>query len=307
MRQQMNPQRVVFVTGPSGAGRSTAINVLEDLGFEAIDNIPLRLIPRLLDGQPGAAPMALGIDVRNRDFSPERMLDLHASLSGTKGIEPSILFLDCRSDVLLRRFSETRRRHPMSPEDSPLEGIIQEENLLLDVKRVSEYYIDTSDLTPHDLRGQIHSRFGATGQETLAVSIQSFSYKRGLPQGADIVLDCRFLRNPHWQENLRKMNGTEALVADFVRQDPMFAPFRSRSMSMVEFLLPACRKEGKAHFTVAFGCTGGQHRSVALAESVADGLAQQGWQVSIRHIEMERRGILVPSVDEDNSPGDQQA
>jgi UPF0042 nucleotide-binding protein len=300
-------QHVVFVTGPSGAGRSSAINVLEDLGFEAIDNIPLRLVPRLLDAETPGPALALGIDARNRDFAPDDLLALMSELQAKPGVKPELLFLDCRPDVLLRRFSETRRRHPLAPRFSPSEGIDLEEALLKGVREQSDYLIDTSDLTPHELRDRLRIWFEGPDQETLAVSVQSFSYKKGLPQGVDMILDCRFLDNPHWVPELRAKTGLDGEVSEFVQRDPKFPPFLDRVMDLMTFLLPSYRDEGKAHFSVAFGCTGGQHRSVTMAETVAAGLAHAGWRVSIRHIEMERKGRVAPSQGVDTTFGDRQA
>lgn len=287
--------RVILVTGPSGAGRSTAINSLEDLGYEAIDNIPIRLIPRLLDGQTAARPMALGLDIRNRDFEPQRVLEIQAELAAMPGLAPEILFLDCSAEVLLRRYSETRRRHPMSPEAAPLDGIEQEIALLDPLRREAETLIETTEMTPHDLSRDIQELFGLETGQTLAVSVQSFSYKRGLPRGADMVLDCRFLNNPYWEPKLRKLTGQSSDVAAYVARDDRFAEFTENVLKLATFQLPACVSEGKAHFSIAFGCTGGQHRSVAVAEFVAEALAQQGWRVSTRHRELEQRGLVMAS------------
>lgn len=285
-------QRVVLVTGPSGAGRSTAINALEDLGYEAIDNIPLNLIPRLLDGGTLPRPMALGIDVRNRDFSTDGLLDLQTRLAGEQGLSLELLYLDCNPDVLVRRYSETRRRHPMSPDASPSDGIAREVLLLVPVRARSDILIDTTDLTPHDLRAQVQDWFGLDTGQMMAVSVHSFSYKRGLPHGVDMVLDCRFLNNPHWQPELRSLTGLSADVATYVSRDARYAPFLDHVLGLLTFQLPASLAEGKAHFSVGLGCTGGQHRSVAVTEKVALGLAQAGWRVSIRHRELERRGFV---------------
>lgn len=280
--------RIVLVTGPSGAGRSTAINVLEDLGYEAIDNLPMRMLGLLLDGQSPRQPMALGIDVRNRDFSADRFLDLVERLSRMPGLELTVLFLDCREEVLLQRFSETRRRHPLAPGQSPQVGIHREIDLLRPIRAAADTLIDTSGLNIHQLRHEVERWFAPEGGRHLSVTIESFSYKRGLPRSVDMVFDCRFLANPHWQPALRTADGRDPRVAEFVRGDPNFAPFFDRVSDLLRFLLPAFRTEGKSHLAVAFGCTGGQHRSVALAEAVANALAVGGQQVSIRHREMDR-------------------
>lgn len=283
-------RRLVLVTGPSGAGRSTAVNVLEDLGFEAIDNLPLSLMPRLLEGPPLQRPLALGIDVRNRDFSTNAMIELLEELASHPELDVELLYLDCSADVLLRRYSETRRRHPMAPAESPQQGIGREFDLLGPIRSMANILIDTSELTPHDLRTEIEGWFDTTSTQKLAVSVQSFSYKRGVPSGVDMIFDCRFLRNPYWFEELRALNGRDAAVAEYIAEDKRFAEFFLRVEGLVQLLLPAFAEEGKAHLAIAFGCTGGQHRSVAVAEKLANALAASGWQVSIRHRELVRRG-----------------
>ena len=280
---------IVLVTGPSGAGRSSAINVLEDLGFEAIDNLPLSLVPRLLSGPPLERPLALGLDVRNRDFSSAAVSGLMDELVTHPDVEAQLLFLDAKSDTLIRRYSETRRRHPLSPESTPREGIEQEIALLDPLKNRADILIDTSELSPHDLRDELVKWFARDHQGDLAITIESFSYKRGLPRGADLVWDCRFLNNPHWESSLRDLNGTDASVAAYVEADPRYAQYIEKLQDLVEFLLPSFREEGKAHLAVAMGCTGGQHRSVAVAEEIGKALANKGWRVSIRHRELERR------------------
>lgn len=280
-------KRLVLVTGPSGAGRSTAINVLEDLEFEAIDNIPLRLIPRLLDDPEQSRPMALGIDTRNRDFSTEALEDLLDLMGRKADVDLTVLYLDCGEDVLLRRFSETRRRHPMAPAESPETGIVRELQLLRSIRDRADILIDTTELNVHQLRAEIENWFAPDSGSPLAVTIHSFSYKRGLPRGIDMVFDCRFLRNPYWVPDLRSLNGMDARVADHVKADPRFATFFEKVLDLTQTLLPAYVDEGKSHFSIGFGCTGGQHRSVTLTETMAKALAEQGQQVSIRHRELD--------------------
>jgi UPF0042 nucleotide-binding protein len=283
------PQRLVFVTGPAGAGRSTAIRALEDMGFETIDNLPLTLLPRLLDGPPLSRPIALGIDPRNRDFTTDAFLELVRSLAGRPDLTAEMLYIDAREEVLLRRFSETRRRHPLAPEDSPEVGIAREADILGPLRSRADHVIDTSDLSPHDLREELLRWYCPASGAGLTVSVQSFSYKRGLPSGVDMVLDVRFLRNPHWDPALRPRDGRDPAVAAHVAGDPRFAPFFERLADLMAFLLPAYEAEGKSHVAIAFGCTGGKHRSVAVALRLAETLADKGWQVSIRHRELERQ------------------
>ncbi len=235
--------------------------------------------------------MALGIDVRTRDFSPAALMALLADVAALTGQAADLVFLDADAQVLARRYSETRRRHPMAPDGTPEAGIAREFELLGPVRDQATVLIETSALSPHDLRAEMHRIYGIKGGHDLAVSIQSFSYKRGLPRAADVVFDCRFLTNPHWQPDLRPLTGQDTRVARHIATDARFQPFREKVLDLLLFQLPAAREEGKAHFAAAFGCTGGKHRSVALTESIARGLAHEGWRVSIRHRELERRAV----------------
>lgn len=280
---------LVLVTGPSGAGRSTAINVLEDLGFESIDNMPINLLPRLLDGAALERPLALGIDARNRDFSTAGLSATIAELAARPEVELTVLYLDCRADILLRRFSETRRRHPLAPAEDPEAGVMRELDLLVEIRERADTLIDTSELNVHELRFEIERLFAPRRQGRLSVTLQSFSYKRGLPRATDLVFDCRFLKNPYWQPDLRGGDGRDKAVAEFVASDSKFQPFFERVHDLARFLLPAYAEEGKAHVSIAFGCTGGQHRSVMMVETLAKALAEEGQQVSIRHRELHGR------------------
>ena len=294
MSEESSPQagreRLVLVTGASGAGRSTAIKALEALGFEVIDNLPLSLMGRLLDGPLSGGDLALGIDVRNRDFSTDAVASLLDDLAAEPRMNAELLFLDCRTDVLIRRYSETRHVHPLAPSESPDVGIARELELLVPIRARADVLIDTSELTPHDLKAEIEQIFGGPDARPMAISVESFSYKRGLPRGLDMVFDVRFLANPHWEPALRGLTGQSEPVARYVSTDPRYAPFFGRVTELVESLLPAFKDEGKAYLRIGFGCTGGQHRSVAVAESLASALAERGWQVSTRHRELERRG-----------------
>ena len=276
---------LVLVTGPSGAGRTTAINVLEDLDFEAIDNLPLRLVPALVNAGGADRPLVLGLDPRNRDFSTEAMVDMIDMLKARQGIKTTVLYLDAQADVLLRRFSETRRRHPLSPAESPELGVTRELDLMRMIRERSDVVIDTSDLNVHQLRAEVERLFAPKGR-TLAVALHSFSYKRGIPRSVDMVFDCRFLANPYWEPELRAHNGQDKEVQDYVMKDARYQGFFDRVLYLTLMLLPAYREEGKSHFSIAFGCTGGQHRSVTLAETLAKALAREGQQVSIRHREL---------------------
>ncbi|MEZ5685789.1 MAG: RNase adapter RapZ [Paracoccaceae bacterium] len=287
--EHQDEQRVVLVTGPSGAGRSTAIAALEDFGYETIDNMPLSLIPRLLAGAPRGRPIALGVDVRNREFSASALIELIDRLTRAPAVTLDLLYLDARADVLERRYSETRRRHPLAPSEAPLEGIVAELDMLVAIRARADVLIETSMLSPHELRAEIARLFDPGISARLSVSVHSFSYKRGVPRGLDLMFDCRFLSNPHWEPALRPFDGRDPCVADFVAADPRFEEFSARVMGLLEFVLPAHVEEGRSHVAVGFGCTGGKHRSVAMTEKVAKALAEAGWQVSKRHRELERR------------------
>ncbi len=295
LAESLSFHHLVLVTGPSGAGRSTAFHALEDLGYEVIDNLPLSLIPRVIDGPPLDRPIALGLDVRNRDFSTAAAIELIDRLTQDERVILEVLYLDCAAGILQSRYSQTRRRHPLAEALSPSEGIDREIDLLVPIRARADHLIDTSDLSPHDLKAEISHWFAKGTESRLAISVQSFSYKRGLPRGVDMVFDCRFLDNPHWVPALRYKDGRDSDVSAFVQADANFDAFFEKLQEMLFILLPAQLQEGKAHLTIGFGCTGGQHRSVAVAEKLAKVLAEVGWQVSKRHRELERRGIsLIP-------------
>lgn len=293
---QISEHRIVLVTGPSGAGRSTAINALEDMGYEVIDNLPLSLVPRLLDGESLGRPIALGLDARNRDFNSTALIELIDGLTRNPRVSLSVIYLDCAQDELIRRYAQTRRRHPLAPDGTPLIGISLEVDLLKPIRVRADHLIETTEMSPHDLRAEVARWFGRPDVPGLAVSLQSFSYKRGVPRGIDMVFDCRFLRNPHWAPALRELDGRDQAVLDHIAGDERFVEFVDKVSELVLFLLPAQLDEGKAHLAIGFGCTGGQHRSVALTELLAARLAEAGWPVAKRHRELERRATVVPAM-----------
>lgn len=284
---------LVFVTGPSGAGRSTAINALEDIGYETIDNLPLSLIPRLIDGPPLERPIALGLDIRNRDFNVTSLIELIDSLTREPRVALSMLYLDCAPAELIRRYSQTRRRHPLAADETAEDGVLRETDLLAPIRARADHLIDTTDMSPHDLRAEMARWFDRTKGQNLSVSVQSFSYKRGLPRGLDFVFDVRFLQNPHWVAALRDLDGRDGAVVDHITADPRFAEFFDRVSGLVRMVLPATVAEGKSYLSIGFGCTGGQHRSVAMVEMLGNSLADAGWAVSKRHRELERRAAAV--------------
>ena len=290
------PSPVLLVTGPSGSGRSTAIAALEDLGFEAIDNPPLSLLPSLVGPAPGR-PLALGLDTRGRDFSAHALIAATDALAARGDVRAEILYLDCRAEILLRRYSETRRRHPMAPAEDPTTGIAREAALLEGLRERATRVLDTSDMTPHDLRAELARTYGEGGGAPggVAVTLVSFSHRRGIPAGVDWALDVRFLRNPHWDPVLRPRDGTDPEVAAHVAADPRHDAFLGAALGLLRVAIPGHEAEGRAHVTVGVGCTGGQHRSVAVAGSLALALAAEGIRVSTRHHELERRAAAYPA------------
>lgn len=295
MQDPLADHRIVLVTGPSGAGRMTAIAALEDLGYETIDNLPLTLVPRLFEGPPLGRPIALGLDVRNRDFNATALIELIDTLTRDPRVSVEVLYLDCAPTELIRRYGETRRRHPLARDETPAEGVERESDILAPVRVRADHLIDTTEMSPHDLKAELAGWFAPKGTRRLAVSVQSFSYKRGTPRGLDMIFDCRFLRNPYWVPALRELDGRDPMVATHVASDPRFQPFVDKVRDLLLLLLPAQLDEGKAHLTIGFGCTGGQHRSVAVAEEMAKSLADAGWPVSKRHRELERRAAALPA------------
>ena len=283
--------QLILVSGPAGAGRTTAIRSLEDFGFEAIDNLPLDLVKSVLKPKKASAKIAIGLDTRGRDFSVKGLLDLLKSLSSLQHVNFELLYLSCTMEVLLRRYSETRRRHPLADGKTPHAAIEQELILLEPIRHKANILIETSELTPHDLKASIKKFFSNTGVNLLSISLKSFSYKRGLPRGADMTLDCRFLKNPHWQEELRDKTGLDFDVSEFVASDLKFSEFIGQITKLLLFLLPSFKEEGKSSVEIGFGCTGGIHRSVAVTETVAKELEDSGWNVSIKHREIERLNL----------------
>ncbi len=233
------------------------------------------------------------IQTRHLDITDDQVISADFEtidrLTGQGDQTAQVLYLDAAEEELVRRYSETRRRHPLAPAGPPLAGIAAERDLLVPIRARADVLIDTSGLSPHDLKAEVERWFGTGEGRQLGVTLHSFSYKRGLPRGMDIVMDCRFLRNPHWEESLRKLDGRDPAVADYVAADPRFPAFFEQVKSLIDLLLPAHKDEGKAHLSIGFGCTGGQHRSVTLTERMASALAQDGWYVSKRHRELERR------------------
>ena len=283
------PQRILLVTGLLGAGKTTALRTLEDLGWEAIDNFPIRLLDRLLETEPGSArmeagtPMAIGFDTRTRGFDPARTIQLVKKLSQRKDLQVTTLFLDCAGTELERRYNETRRRHPMSEDKPAVTGIAAERELLEPLRRWADLVITTTSFTANDLQQAIRAQFGQETPAPTTLSISSFGFSRGTPPLADLVFDMRFLANPHWVDELRRQTGQDAPVGDYIRQDPAFSEAFGRIRDLLLLLLPRYQAQGKAYVHVAFGCTGGRHRSVFMAEQIASALREAGFSPTLLH------------------------
>ena len=281
--------RIILVTGVSGAGRSTALKIFEDLGYEAVDNLPLTLLEAVgLGGQAGRPPLAVGIDIRTRDFGVESVISGLDRLLASGKVSVTLLFLDCDDEVLVRRFTETRRRHPLAAGRPVADGLRLERRMLADLRKRSDLLIDTTRLSPGALKDEISRRFAIGHQSGLALLITSFSYRYGLPREADLVFDARFLANPHYDPALRDMTGQDSLVGEFIARDEDFATFMDGLGSMLSVLLPRYEKEGKSYLTVAVGCTGGRHRSVYVAETLGKMLESNGRRVHLTHRDIQR-------------------
>ena len=276
---------LILVTGLSGAGHSTALRALEDLGYEAVDNLPLSFLttPESVD-----RPMAIAVDSRTRGFSPQALLERIERLRADPALKVSLVFLTCSDEVLQRRYTETRRRHPLA-QDRPVADGIRQERLLLDgLSAAADLVIDSSDLAIADLKRLMQGHFGLERQPGLAIAVMSFSYRHGLPREADLVFDVRFLANPHYRAELRDLTGRDAAVGRHVEADPAFGRFFGDLTDMLIPLLPGFEREGKSYLTLAVGCTGGRHRSVFVAERLAAWLTSQGRPVSLRHRDIAR-------------------
>ena len=272
--------QLIIITGASGAGRTTAINVFEDVGFESVDNIPISMIDSLVLSKTRNKNLALGVDIRTREFSPKNLRKL---LSKYKKMVVKIIFLDCDSNKLLKRFNETRRSHPLSGVKSLSEALAEEMEYLKPIKDFANIIIDTTDYSPTDLREKLLNNLSIAKIKKFSILIQSFSYKNGLPRNLDMIFDCRFLKNPYWISHLKKLDGRDKKVQDFLSSSKEFKIFFSKVLSLINFLIPQVQKEGKSQFSIGFGCTGGQHRSVVFVNMLRNKLNSDGHNVLSNH------------------------
>lgn len=287
------PERLLLVTGMSGAGKSTALDTLEDLGWEVVDNLPLALLDRLLGTSPGEAgqqrPLAIGIDSRTRGFDADRVIRRTARLRATNDYEVDILFVDCAGDELERRYDETRRRHPLALDRPARDGILAERELLAPLRGAAGHLIDTSAISRHDLQAEVRRRFAPASGDGTVISVLSFGFSRGLPRNADLVFDMRFLRNPHWDRELKPLTGLDEPVGAYVAEDPAYESAVAQIEGLLLTLLPRYIAEGKPYVAIAFGCTGGRHRSVHVAERVAGRLREAGFSLTVTHRDLASR------------------
>jgi RNase adapter protein RapZ len=283
-------QGLLIVTGLSGAGRSEAARALEDLGYFVVDNLPPALLPKMaeLAGRPGGpGRLAIVVDARGGVFFGE----LSKSLEELQQVQVPyrILFLEAADEDLVKRYEATRRRHPLAPADRVVEGIRKERIMMESLRGEADLILDTSGLTPHDLRAKIRDAFSDAPPEAgLQVSVMSFGYKHGTPRDADLVIDCRFLPNPHWVDELRPLPGTDERVKTYVKGQQTYREFMRRLRSLLGFMVPGFVAEGKSYLTVAVGCTGGRHRSVVIADELATFFRDKGLPVSVEHRDLDR-------------------
>jgi UPF0042 nucleotide-binding protein len=283
--------RLIIITGLSGAGKSWAIKCFEDLGYYCVDNLPTTLIPTFAElcvhSTRRITRIALGVDIREREYL-HSVVEVLGELRSA-GYLTEVLFLEASEETLVRRYHETRRRHPLSS-GSLLDGIREERKLLANLRELADRVIDTSQITVHELRQRLVELYGEAAPPGLSVNLLSFGYKFGMPYEADLVLDCRFLPNPFFVEALKAQDGRSPAVRQYVIEQPEGRGLIARLQDLLAYLLPRYEKEGKAYLTVAIGCTGGRHRSVALVEELRDFMAARGITVSVTHRDVERAG-----------------
>jgi RNase adapter protein RapZ len=303
MKPSQRPDRILLVTGMSGAGKSTALKTLEDIGWEAVDNLPFSLLERLLatrpsEGSEGVRPLALGVDSRTRGFNAQAIIDRIKAMREEHGENIATLFLDCTGAELERRYNETRRRHPLAPDRPAADGIARERELIAPLRRWADHVIDTTASSSNDLRLDLRKRFETDSHGEPVLSVISFGFARGLPRNADLVLDMRFLRNPYWSPDLREQTGLDAPVRTYIEDDPAWTIATTQIEALLLTLLPRYRAEGKSYITIAFGCTGGRHRSVYVAELIGEGLRQSGFSPSVTHRDL---GLATDAANESGS------
>ncbi len=283
-------RQVVLLTGMSGAGLSTALKALEDSGYEAVDNLRLGLIPALVadDKVTTAKALAIAVDARNANFTVDELLQVTQLLRAQDALEVKLVFLECSDETLQRRFTETRRRHPMAIDRPVMDGIKHEREMLWRLRDVADHVIDTSLLSIHELRRLVAGHYRPEAAPGLNIFVTSFSYRHGVPREADLVFDARFMNNPHWETKLRALTGLDQQILEYVQRDPDYSGFMTHLTQLLLPLLPRYLQEGKSYLTIAIGCTGGRHRSVVVAEQLTTILAGHDYIVGVGHRDLDR-------------------
>lgn len=284
----VNKYELILVIGQSGAGRTTVIHILDDQGFDTLDNVPVHLIPQVASTESVDKPLAIGLDLRPKSFSLQKLMK---EINNWKTISKSrvvILFLECSLEILIKRFSLSRRPHPISGENNLETSIKRELKLIAPLREKADFVLDTSNTSPNELRLKLGSIFPLANNRNIQIMVQSFSYRTGSPTGVDMIFDCRFLKNPNWVKGLKDLNGTDEAVKDYLNKDKSWAPFKKNLLQMTSIIIPAFEREGKSYLSIGLGCTGGQHRSVFVAEQLYNYLLEKNCDVKILHTILQR-------------------
>ncbi len=274
---------LILVIGQSGAGRTTVIHILDDQGFDTLDNVPVHLIPRVAPRELIDKPLALGLDIRSKSFSLQNLTKEIDNWKASSKSRVVILFLECNLDILIKRFSLTRRPHPVLGENNLELSIMRELKLIAPLREKADFVLDTSNTSPNEIRLRLGSIFPLAKNRSIQIVLQSFSFRTGSPSGIDMVFDCRFLKNPNWEDGLKDLNGTDAEVKDYLNKDESWAPFYKSLIEMLSTIIPAFEREGKSYLSIGLGCTGGQHRSVFVADQICNHLLKENFNVKVLH------------------------
>ena len=279
----MNKHELILVIGQSGAGRTTVIHILDDQGFDTLDNVPVHLIPQVASTNLEDKPLAIGLDLRSKSFSLQKLM---REINNWKTLSKSrvvILFLECNLKILIKRFSLSRRPHPVASENNLELSIKKELKLIAPLREKADFVLDTSNTSPNELRLKLGSIFSVANKRNIQIMVQSFSFSIGYPTGIDMIFDCRFLKNPNWVEDLKNLNGTDEAVKEYLNKDKSWATFKKNLFQMISTVIPAFEREGKSYLSIGLGCTGGQHRSVFVAEQLYNYLLNKDCDVKILH------------------------
>ncbi len=279
---------LIIVIGQSGAGRTTVIHILDDQGFDTLDNVPVHLIPRVASRELVDKPLALGLDIRSKSFSVQNLMKEISNWEALSRSRVVILFLQCSLDILIKRFSLTRRPHPVPGEDSLELSIKRELNLIAPLRDKADLVLDTSNTSPNELRLKLGSIFPLANNRNIQIILQSFSFRKGSPSGLDMIFDCRFLKNPNWEDDLKNLNGTDTEVKNYLYKDKTWESFNNSLIKMMSTIIPSFEREGKSYLSIGLGCTGGQHRSVFVAEQLFEHLLDKDYDVKILHTTLQK-------------------